>query len=245
MRARRARDAPRDTAAVNRTDRLYALVEELRAVAPRPRSATWLARRFEVSARTVERDLDALRQAGVPIYAAAGRTGGYTLDRERTLPPLALTVEEALAMSVALREAEGSPFAAAARTAAQKVLATLPERVRERERVLAARIHTTSPPDDAGVRSVVGEAVTTGRVVRLAYVGAAGSSTERDVEPLGLLRGDVDWYLVGWCRLRDGVRGFRLDRITAARLGDEVPPPRDPAVLARDMARLDVRPLSE
>jgi predicted DNA-binding transcriptional regulator YafY len=230
---------------VNRTDRLYALVEELRAVAPRPRSATWLAQRFEVSVRTVERDLDALREAGVPIYAATGRTGGYTLDRERTLPPLALTVEEALAMSVALREAEGSPFAAAARAAAQKVLATLPERVREREQLLAARIHTTQAPEDSAIRSAVGEAVTTGRVVHLKYTGATGPPTERDVEPLGLLRGDTEWYLVGWCRLRDGVRGFRLDRITAARLVDEVPRPRDPAALARDMARLDVRPLRE
>jgi predicted DNA-binding transcriptional regulator YafY len=233
----------RDTAAVNRTDRLYALVEELRAVAPRPRSASWLARRFEVSVRTVERDLDALREAGVPIYAEAGRTGGYTLDRLATLPPLALTVEEALAMSVALREAEGSPFAAAARSAGQKVLATLPEGVREREGLLATRIHTTPLPDAPDVRSVVGEAVTTGRLVHLGYAGAAGAATERDVEPLGLLHGDAEWYLVGWCRLRDGLRGFRLDRITAAQLRDEIPRPRDPAVLAREMARLDVRPL--
>ena len=62
---------------MNRTDRLYALVEEMRAVAPRPRSARWLAGRFEVSVRTVERDISALQQSGVPIYAESGRTGGY------------------------------------------------------------------------------------------------------------------------------------------------------------------------
>jgi predicted DNA-binding transcriptional regulator YafY len=61
---------------MNRTDRLYALVEELRVVSPRSRSATWLATRFEVSVRTIERDLDALRETGVPIWAEPGRTGG-------------------------------------------------------------------------------------------------------------------------------------------------------------------------
>ena len=71
---------------VNRTDRLYALVEELRVIAPRPRSASWLAGRFEVSVRTVERDISALQQSGVPVWAEAGRSGGYCLDKARTLP---------------------------------------------------------------------------------------------------------------------------------------------------------------
>jgi predicted DNA-binding transcriptional regulator YafY len=61
---------------MNRTDRLDALVEELRAVSPRPRSASWLAGRFEVSRRTILRDLDALSQAGVPVWAEPGRSGG-------------------------------------------------------------------------------------------------------------------------------------------------------------------------
>jgi predicted DNA-binding transcriptional regulator YafY len=58
---------------LNRTDRLYALVEELRAVAPRPRGTRWLAGKFEVSARTIERDISALQQSGVPVWAKVGR----------------------------------------------------------------------------------------------------------------------------------------------------------------------------
>ena len=88
---------------MNRTDRLYALVEELRAVAPRPRSARWLAERFEVSARTVERDISARQQSGVPIWAEPGRTGGYCLDKARTLPPVNLTPGEAVARRLARR----------------------------------------------------------------------------------------------------------------------------------------------
>jgi predicted DNA-binding transcriptional regulator YafY len=87
---------------VNRTDRLYALVEQLRAVSPRPRSARWLADTFEVSTRTIERDIAALQQSGVPIWAEPGRTGGYVLDRAHSLPPLNFTPQEAAAIAVAL-----------------------------------------------------------------------------------------------------------------------------------------------
>jgi predicted DNA-binding transcriptional regulator YafY len=57
---------------VNRTDRLYALVEELRAAGDRGRTAAWLAERFEVATRTIKRDVAGLQQAGVPIWAQGG-----------------------------------------------------------------------------------------------------------------------------------------------------------------------------
>ncbi len=110
---------------MNRTDRLYALVEELRACAPRRLSARALATRFEVSARTVERDISALQQAGVPIYADVGRTGGYTLDKSRTLPPLNFTPAEAVAVAITLSRAEGSPYGRSARTALHKILSAM------------------------------------------------------------------------------------------------------------------------
>jgi hypothetical protein len=111
---------------VNRTDRLYALVEELRAVAPRQRSARQLAGRYEVSTRTIERDILALQDAGVPIYAQAGRRGGYVIDKARTLPPVNLTAAEMVAVAVSLAGAEGTPFFVAARSALRKVLAAAP-----------------------------------------------------------------------------------------------------------------------
>ncbi len=109
---------------MNRTDRLYALVEELRAVAPRPRSARQLAERYEVSARTIERDILALQESGVPIYAEAGRRGGYAIDKTLTLPPLNFTAAEMVAIAVSLAREENTPFAAATRSALRKVLAT-------------------------------------------------------------------------------------------------------------------------
>jgi len=111
---------------VNRTDRLYALVEELRAVAPRPRSARQLARRYEVSTRTIERDILALQDAGVPVYAEPGRHGGYVVDKGLTLPPVNFTAAEMVAIAVSLAGAERTPFAFAARSALRKVLAAAP-----------------------------------------------------------------------------------------------------------------------
>jgi predicted DNA-binding transcriptional regulator YafY len=211
---------------VSRTDRLYALVEELRAVAPRPRSARWLAQHFEVSARTIERDLGALQQSGIPIYAEPGRSGGYVLDKEQTLPPLTITPAEATALAAGLHALDGSPFAAAARTAMQKVLAVMPARERAAAAEVAARVQLVVPSEESPhVPRVIQEALTSQHVLHLAYADRRGAVTERLVEPLGFLGGEW-WYLIGWCRMRHAVRGFRLDRIRAVRALDERVPAR-------------------
>ncbi|KOU19147.1 DNA-binding protein [Streptomyces sp. WM6372] len=225
---------------------MYALVEELRAVAPRPRSAPWLARRFEVSVRTVERDLEALRQSGLPIRSDSGRAGGYSLDRDRTLPPVTLSATEALAVSVALRTAASTPFAAAAHRAGQKVLAVLPADVRQREEALARlvyRVGDHAPGQSGKLSEIIVEAVVSGHVLHLTYTDRAGAATTRDIEPLGLLWGPSGWYLAAWCRLRSAVRGFQLDRITSLELSDERVVSREPQWRA-ELKRLDAEPIA-
>ena len=95
-------------------------------MAPRPRSARQLAGRYEVSTRTIERDILALQESGVPVYAVTGRRGGYVVDKAQTLPPLNFTAAEMVAMAVSLAGAEATPFAAALRSALRKVLAAAP-----------------------------------------------------------------------------------------------------------------------
>jgi predicted DNA-binding transcriptional regulator YafY len=217
---------------VNRTDRLYALVEELRACAPRRLSARALAARFEVSARTVERDISALQQAGVPIYSDVGRTGGYTLDKSRTLPPLNFTPTEAVAVAITLSRSEGSPYSRSARTALRKILAAMSAVDGAAARELADRIRflsptePTEPAERASVPAVLEEAVATRRVVRIGYVDRSGAVTERAVEPISFTAGSRRWYLLGWCRLRGEGRVFRTDRIRHAVLLDEPAPHR-------------------
>jgi predicted DNA-binding transcriptional regulator YafY len=213
--------------AVNRTDRLYALVEELRVVAPRPRSASWLAGRFEVSVRTVERDISALQQSGLPIWAEPGRTGGYCLDKAHTLPPVNLTPGEAVAMAVALRRMTGTPFQATAGSALRKLVAAMHSDDAAAARDLAARIHLLG---DAGalppVPRMVAGSVEARRVLRIGYVDRDGGTTTRDVEPLGYVGKADQWYLVAWCRRRAALRVFRTDRITSVSVTAEVAAPR-------------------
>ncbi|MFZ4896465.1 helix-turn-helix transcriptional regulator [Plantibacter sp. Mn2098] len=209
---------------MNRTDRLYALVEELRAVAPRPLSARRLAERFEVSNRTIERDLSALQQAGVPIWAEPGRTGGYCIDVAHTLAPLGFTVDEALAVTVALGMLSTSPFRTDATTALRKVVAVMDRGTLHETAELAARVHLLDDGPAPDAPTALAGALRSGSVLRIAYRDRAGADTIRDVEPLGYLGKGRDWYLIGWCRLRDGVRAFRGDRVmTAEPTGERAP----------------------
>jgi predicted DNA-binding transcriptional regulator YafY len=211
---------------VNRTDRLYALVEELRAVAPRPRSTRWLACRFEVSARTIERDISALQQSGVPVWAEAGRSGGYCLDKERTLPPVNFTPGEAMALAVALRQVAGTPFGQDAAAAMRKVLAAMREDDAAAARDLAARVYLVGDADPPPLPVVITEALAARRVLRIGYADRHGLLTRRDIEPLGYVGMAERWYLLAWCRLRDGLRAFRTDRIATVAVTAQVPAPR-------------------
>lgn len=216
---------------MNRLERLYAISERLRRSRPHAVSAARLAEELEVSRRTIERDLDALRRAGVPLYASHGRTGGqHTLDRTGRVV-VSLSTPEVVALLVALRSAGADmPFADAGRTAAARLMDGLATATRLEVDELRRRIRTAEsdrPPASARVRRTVEEAVRRSVVVNLDYVDQHGVETSRAVEPVGLYSGGDGWYLVGWCRLRDAGRIFRFDRIRSARLTTRPCLPRD------------------
>ncbi len=235
-------------------------MEELRAAAPRSRSATWLARRLGVSPRTVGRDLAELQRDGVPVRFEPGRLGGYSLDRDHPLDPLSLTLSEALALTVALRSLDDSPFAVAGRSAGAKLLAVLPSGIRRQESALVERIDelgepagesarrpgapAESPAGDPAVGGLAVEAVERGQVLHLTYRDRSGAVTERDVEPFSVLRTSRGWTLIAYDRLGSGLRGFLLDRIRAAELRDERVPERDDDTLRKELARWDAGPLT-
>lgn len=207
---------------MTKTERLYALAEELRAYSPRPRTARQLAARFEVSTRTIERDLAALQQAGLPIRSVPGRAGGYAIDRHRTLAPVSLTAAEATALAVALPRLAGTPFAEAALSAVHKVVAVLPEQDRQRATALVHRVRFFPTPHAPAISPAILDAVISRRVLRLDYLDRNDVPSGRAVEPLAFVAGSEHWFLYAWCRMRGGLRGFRLDRVVRAEVLDEV-----------------------
>jgi len=220
---------------VHRRDRLYALVEKLRADAPRPLTARWLATYLGVSTRTVERDIATLQRAGVPIHAQAGRRGGYVLDVTQVLP-LAITPPEAVAVAVALQVLAGTPLRDAARSALHKVLAVMPDDDIELSGQLARSVRALgSPSPDGQVSGEVEEALKAGVALHISYLDPQGVVSEQTVEPLGFLSDSDEWYLVAWCRSEAAVRAFRMDGIRRAEATDEHVPPRPV-----DFAELDV-----
>lgn len=214
---------------MNRIDRLYALVEELRAAGRRGRTAAQLAGRFEVSVRTIERDLSALGQAGVPLATKQGRGGGYTVDRSMSLPPLNFTPREAAAVAVALSQSEHVLFKKDARSALQKIAAAMPEWALAEARSTAEKVRLLVrpvPEPDAEVAETIWRAVRNNQVLHIRYLDIGGVETEREVEPDHVVVGPNGSYLTAWCHLRDDERVFRMDRITAAEGTSRLPRPR-------------------
>jgi predicted DNA-binding transcriptional regulator YafY len=199
---------------VNRTDRLVAVLLELQARGQL--RAEDLAERFEVSVRTMYRDLEALSESGVPLVAVPGI--GYRLLEGYFLPPLSFTASEAGLLMIGgeyVRERVDPELRVAADTALRKLTSVLPA---ERREAVAGWRRTllfvqTRRSNDARLQ-MIREAIENRRVLRLLYHAFRRAEAEqRDVEPFSLVYLAERWQVGAFCRLREGPRLFRLDRI--------------------------------
>jgi predicted DNA-binding transcriptional regulator YafY len=205
-----------------RAERLFRLVNELRS---RGLSrAHDLAGYFEISVRTVYRDIAHLQASGLPIEGEAGV--GYILRPGFDLPSTTFTFEQldALALGLSFVETAGdTSLSQAAREVRAKLQASLPDpdkRKLETAPLFAARRAGRAPSGLKTVRSAIRDL----EILRLTYDGADGNRSDRRVRPLAIWAFTEGWLFVGWCELRRDFRAFRMDRISALeRCGEYFP----------------------
>lgn len=202
---------------MKRTERLHALSEMLRRSGSRGCSAERMAREFDVSVRTVKRDLAALANSGAPLWSRPGPGGGYGLALGASLPPVSLSPAQAVALMAAVSAAPDAPYADLAAAGVRKILDVLDPRTRARADELADRVWVEALPSASrAIRSALEEGMAEQRVVRIRYTSGDRTTTTRDVEPVLFAATNGQWYLVGWCRLRDAMRWFTVSRVERA-----------------------------
>ena len=197
--------------------RLLTLLSLLQA--RRDWSGSDLAGRLEVSARTVRRDVDRLREMGYPVQTTKGPDGGYRLAPGSDLPPMLFDDDQAVAVAVALQTAAGSigGVEEASVRALTTIRQVMPSRLRHRVdalRVTALAPQSGPPQVDAERLLAVGTACRDQEVLRFGYTAKDGAETVRRVEPHRLVSWSRRWYVVAWDLERDDWRTFRVDRMT-------------------------------
>ncbi len=192
-------------------------------------TARELARKLEVSERTVYRDVRDLSLSGVPVEGEAGV--GYRLRPGFDLPPLMFTKVELTALRLGAQMVHGwadPELAKSAESAIAKIECVLPDSnghssASEPLMIVPDFFIPSLPKQNLRVAR---EALESKRKLSLAYSDVRGDSTERVIRPLGLAYWGRTWTLAAWCEMRKDYRDFRVDRITAISIIDE-PIPED------------------
>ena len=201
---------------MRRAERLFRLVNEMRT-----RSvcrAEELAKSFEVSVRTIYRDIAHLQASGLPIDGEAGI--GYVLRPGFELPNVTFTYDQvdALALGLSLVESLDDPhLAMAAREARAKIQASMPNPAARKlaDAPYRSLRRRTGGPDYAGL---VRQAIREHYFLDLTYVDGQEEQSNRRVRPLVIWSLSEGWMFSGWCELRQDFRTFRFDRIAKVAL---------------------------
>jgi predicted DNA-binding transcriptional regulator YafY len=203
-----------------RLSRLTAILIQLQA--KRIITAPSLASKFNVSVRTIYRDIKALEQAGVPILMEDGK--GYTLMEGYKIPPIMFSENQANALILAEQLVlmnKDSSFIKDYTEAIDKIKAVLGHSEKNKANLLAERtrfeqnIKRERSSDNI---SQLQFALTNFYLANIDYTNELNRITSRIIEPFALLSTNENWLLIAWCRLRKEFRYFRLDRISRTKI---------------------------
>jgi len=228
---------------MRRADRLFDIIQYLRT-ARGPVTAATLAGEFEVSVRTVYRDIAALQGRRIPIEGEPGL--GYVLRRGFDLPPLMFTTDEVEAIAVGARMLQrtgDSGLQEAAESVLSKLAVVVPEALRESLAAPAVYVSTQgAPAPPVADLNAIRAAIRAERKLHIAYADEKGRRTHRTVWPIAVAYGIEATMLSAWCELRNDFRHFRADRIAAMAVLDQRLPVSGRSLMARWLETL--RPAS-
>ncbi|OIQ15382.1 MAG: transcriptional regulator [Flavobacterium sp. MedPE-SWcel] len=210
---------------MNRFDRITAILIQLQS--KKIVKAQDIAERFDISLRTVYRDIRTLEEAGVPIYGEAGI--GYSLVDGYRLPPVMFTPEEAMAFVTAEKLMEKFSDTALQNnftSALYKVKAVLRgtekelvENMDEYIQVTKKRHHNNHPTNTL---DILLKAIAEKRVIQMEYRALGRSNnSKRQIEPIGIFHENENWHTIAYCHLRDSYRQFRIDRVKNIQLTEQ------------------------
>jgi predicted DNA-binding transcriptional regulator YafY len=203
---------------MNRIDRLTAILIQLQS--KRVVKAEEIADRFEISLRTVYRDVKALMEGGVPIGSEAGK--GYFIVDGYHLPPVMFSQQEASAMLTAGKLVEkmtDDSIRKAYESALMKIKSVLNETEKDHLENLQSSIQVFRFPDQTlespnEYMADIQKAISQRDVIWIDYESTkTQEKTKREIEPIGIVHYSGRWHVIGWCRLRNGYRDFRVDMI--------------------------------
>ena len=203
---------------MNRIDRLQAILTTLQS--KRIVTAESLAEKFEVSIRTIYRDIRALEEGGIPIGAEAGI--GYYIMEGYHLPPVMFTHEEARVLLLAgkmvekMSDAKTSKIFTDALTKIQSVLdSAKKEELEDLDAKIIVMPNMAQNTNGEEVLDKIKEALARSVSVTFNYFAQnSGEHSSRTSDPLGLCYYGSNWHMIGFCHLRKDYRDFRVDRIS-------------------------------
>jgi predicted DNA-binding transcriptional regulator YafY len=208
---------------MNRIDRISAILIHLQS--RKIVKAQDIADRFEISLRTVYRDIRTLEEAGIPLLGEAGL--GYSIMDGYRLPPVMFTTEEATAFLTAEKLVEKFTDSATSnsyQSAMYKIKSVLKSSEKDYLEHLEAHIEVMEnqylPRDknESSYLQQIMKSISGKNVLNMRYFSNhAQEYTERQIEPVGIFYQDSNWYLIAFCRLRNDYRHFRADRIAGMR----------------------------
>ena len=201
---------------MNRIDRLFGILTTLQS--KKYVTATQLADKYEISVRTVYRDVRALEELGIPVSFEQPK--GYFIVQGYFLPPLSFSVDEAnsliLMASLAEKFADKS-IARHSNNALAKIKTVLKSSVKDQTNRFSDHINVYIPESEKTENDFlidIQTAIAKQIIIAIEYADNQGVKTTREIEPIGLVFYNMQWHLIAWCWKRNDYRDFKVKQVS-------------------------------